>query len=144
MVGGRHGLLSNTSTNGNVNSYGNSDNFNRYQRVDLESGYGTINKIKPKQRFRDAIEHTLRDNRANELKRKLIHQIDHDALEVYRKSEESVCDTLGLARLDADTVATAQKHKEQKSTPVLRRAEPTSRRLGRSRHGRDIAGRRHC
>ena len=101
MVGGRRGLLNSNSTNGNINGYGNTE------RVDLESGYGTINKIKPKQRFRDAIEHTLRDNRANELKRKLIDQVDHEALEVYRKSEESVCDSLDLVNLDADMVITA-------------------------------------
>lgn len=83
---------SNGNGNGNINSYGDPDDFTRYKRVDLESGYGTINKIKPKQRFRDAIEHTLRDHRANELKRKLIGQVDHDALEVYRKSQESVRD----------------------------------------------------
>ena len=104
MVGGRRELL---NSNGNINSYGNPDQFTKYQRVDLESGYGTINKIKPKQRFRDAIEHTLRDNRANELKRKLIDQIDHDALEVYRKSEESVCDRHDSGGPDADMVATA-------------------------------------
>lgn len=100
MVGGRRGLLNSNGTNGNP------DQFTGYQRVDLESGYGTINKIKPKQRFRDAIEHTLRDNRANELKRKLIDQIDHEALEVYRKSDESVCDRLNLTRRDAN-IATA-------------------------------------
>jgi hypothetical protein len=92
MVGGRHRLLSTSNVNGNVNTYGDPEQFTKYQRVDLESGYGAIGQIKPRQRFRDAIEQTLRDNRANDLKRKLIDKIDHDALEVYRKSDESVCD----------------------------------------------------
>ncbi|EUC33541.1 hypothetical protein COCVIDRAFT_13222 [Bipolaris victoriae FI3] len=90
MVGGRHRLLSTGNTKGNINSYGDPEQFTKYQRVDLESGYGATNKIKPRQRFRDAIEQTLRDNHANGLKRKLIDNIDHDALEVYRKSEESL------------------------------------------------------
>jgi hypothetical protein len=89
MVGGRRTLLSNNS-NGNVNSRGDPEEFSKYNRVDLESGYGTINPIRPRQRFRDAIEHTVKENRARDLKHKLIHQVDHDALEVYRKSETSV------------------------------------------------------
>ena len=87
MVGGRQLL---NGSNGNVNSRGNPEQFTKYQRVDLESGYGAINPVKPRQRFRDAIEQTVKDNRASGLKRKLIDKVDHDALEVYRKSEESV------------------------------------------------------
>lgn len=82
MVGSRRNVL-----NGHHN---NNEQFDKYQRVDLEHGYGAINPLKPRQRFRDAIESTVRDNRANEMKRKLIDNVDHDALEIYRKSEESV------------------------------------------------------
>ncbi|KNG47205.1 cation diffusion facilitator 10 [Stemphylium lycopersici] len=90
MVGSRRNLLSSHASNGNVNSHGNPEQFNKYQRVDLESGYGAINPIKPKQRFRDAIEQTLKDNRASNMKRQLIDNVDHGALEIYRKSEESL------------------------------------------------------
>ncbi|EFQ87509.1 hypothetical protein PTT_16952 [Pyrenophora teres f. teres 0-1] len=82
---GRRNILS-----GHHNGNKNNEQFDKYQRVDLEHGYGAINPIKPKQRFRDAIEATVRDNRANEMKQKLIDNVDHDALEVYRKSEESL------------------------------------------------------
>ncbi|KAI0569315.1 cation efflux family protein [Pyrenophora tritici-repentis] len=82
---GRRNILS-----GHHNGNKNNEQFDKYQRVDLEHGYGAINPLKPKQRFRDAIEATVRDNRANEMKQKLIDNVDHDALEVYRKSEESL------------------------------------------------------
>jgi len=85
MVGSRRNILS-----GHHNGNGNNEQFDKYQRVDLEHGYGAINPLKPRQRFRDAIDSTVRDNRANEMKKKLIDNVDHDALEVYRKSEESV------------------------------------------------------
>jgi len=85
MVGSRRNILS-----GHGNGNGNNEQFDKYQRVDLENGYGAINPLKPRQRFRDAIESTVRDNRANEMKKKLIDNVDHDALEIYRKSDESV------------------------------------------------------
>lgn len=103
MVGSRRNLLSSNGSNGNVNSHGNPEQFNQYQRVDLESGYGAINPIKPKQRFRDAIEQTMKDNRASDMKRQLIDNVDHEALEIYRKSEESVCFQRCLDNLNADS-----------------------------------------
>jgi hypothetical protein len=91
MVGKRRNILNSNYSNGNVNSRGDPNQFNKYQRVDLESGYGSIRSAKPTKRFRDAIDQTVKDNRANEMKQKLIDNIDHEALEIYRKSDESVC-----------------------------------------------------
>ncbi|KAF2854338.1 hypothetical protein T440DRAFT_486910 [Plenodomus tracheiphilus IPT5] len=89
MVGTRRSLLRSGSNNSNI-SNGNGDNFNKYKRVDLESGYGSINPIpNSRRRFRDAIEQTMQDNRAAEMKKKLIDNVDHEALEIYRKSDES-------------------------------------------------------
>lgn len=85
MVGTRRNLLSRNSANGNKG-----DDFTKYKRVDLESGYGSINPLNPRQKFRDAINQTMHDNRALDMKKKLIDNVDHDALEIYRKSDESV------------------------------------------------------
>lgn len=90
MVGGRRRALETTGSYGNGNGNGNNKNDNGYDRGDLESAYGSINKIKPQQRFRDAIQNTIQDNRIAEMKKHLIDKVDHDALEIYRKSEESV------------------------------------------------------
>ncbi|KAF1851043.1 uncharacterized protein K460DRAFT_273143 [Cucurbitaria berberidis CBS 394.84] len=87
MVGTRRNLL---GGNGNVNGNGKGNDFNKYQRVDLESGYGSINPVRPRQKFRDAIEQTLREHRATDMKKKLIENVDHAALEKYRKSDESL------------------------------------------------------
>jgi hypothetical protein len=84
MVGKRRNLLNGHDSNGNSNA------SKKYQRIDLEAGYAGIDPIKPRQRFRDLIDQTLKDNRANDMKRKLIDSIDHEALEIYRKSDESV------------------------------------------------------
>jgi hypothetical protein len=84
MVGARRTLLNKTS------SYGNDNGYDKNLRQDVESGYGSINNIKPKHKFRDAIKQTLYTNRANEMKKKLIDNVDHEELEIYRKSEESV------------------------------------------------------
>ncbi|CAG5188002.1 uncharacterized protein ALTATR162_LOCUS11844 [Alternaria atra] len=90
MVGTRRNILNSHNSNGDIHSRGNLNEVNKYQRVDLESGYGAINPVKPRKRFRDAIDQTLRENRANEMKQKLIDNIDHEALEIYRKSDESL------------------------------------------------------
>lgn len=87
MVGDRRRVL---STTGSVYGNGSSKNSNGYDRADLEAAYGSINPVKPRQRFRDAIQCTIQDNRTAELKKKLIDNVDHEALEKYRKSEESV------------------------------------------------------
>ncbi len=63
---------------------------NGHDRSDLEAAYGSINPVKPRQRFRDAIHSTIQDKRTAEMKKKLIDGVDHEALEKYRKSEESV------------------------------------------------------
>ncbi|KAF1933526.1 uncharacterized protein M421DRAFT_199459 [Didymella exigua CBS 183.55] len=89
MVGGRRRALDSTGS-----FYGNGKGTNKnddgYTRSDLEAAYGSINKIKPRQRFRDAITNTIQDNRTAEMKKKLIDNVDHEALEKYRKSEESL------------------------------------------------------
>lgn len=90
MVGSRRRLLSQGSDYGNGYSNGNGGDIDRNQRADLESGYGTIKKVAPKQRFRDAIHQSLHTQRAGEMKKKLIDNVDHDVLEKFRKSETSV------------------------------------------------------
>ena len=88
MVGGRRRALETTW------SYTNGDDAkkksNGHDRTDLEAAYGSINPVKPRQRFRDAIQNTNQENRTAEMKKKLIDNVDHEALEKYRKSEESV------------------------------------------------------
>jgi hypothetical protein len=90
MVGTRRNLLKHGSDYGSINGDETGDGFDKHQRVDLESGYGSINPVHPKQRFRDAISQTIHDNRAMEMKKKLIENVDHTELEHFRKSDESV------------------------------------------------------
>lgn len=90
MVGTRRNLLSHNSSYVNPNGNETGNDFDKYQRVDLESGYGSINPVKPKQKFRDAVKHTIHENRAVEMKKKLIENVDHQLLEHSRKSEEAV------------------------------------------------------
>jgi hypothetical protein len=63
---------------------------NGYERADVEAAYGSIKPLKPRQRFRDAIQYTIQDQRTADMKKKLIDAVDHEALEKFRKSEESV------------------------------------------------------
>ncbi|KAH7074673.1 hypothetical protein BKA63DRAFT_319118 [Paraphoma chrysanthemicola] len=90
MVGTRRNLLKHGSDYGSINETENGNGFDKYQRVDLESGYGSINPVHPKQRFRDAISQTIHENRAIEMKKQLIENVDHNELEHFRKSEESL------------------------------------------------------
>jgi hypothetical protein len=87
MVGTRRNLLSHNSSYGNENT---GPNANGHQHVDVESGYGSINPVKRNQRFRDAIKQTMYDRRADDMKQKLIDNVDHKMLEHFRKSDESV------------------------------------------------------
>ena len=87
MVGGRRRVLETTGSFYKNESHKKS---NGHDRTDLEAAYGSINPLKPRQRFRDAIQSTVQDNRTAEMKKKLIDNVDHEALEKYRKSEESV------------------------------------------------------
>ncbi|OAL02552.1 hypothetical protein IQ06DRAFT_245103 [Phaeosphaeriaceae sp. SRC1lsM3a] len=86
MVGQRHGLLNGKSYE-SVDAGNGPDND---RRADVENGYGTINPSRAKYRFRDAIKQTMYENRANDMKRKLIDNVDHELLEKYRKSDESL------------------------------------------------------
>lgn len=91
MVGTRRNLFnpeSDSANNGNVNGNGHGNGFESYS--DIENGYGSINPVHPKQRFRDAVKQTIHDCRANEMKQKLIDNVDHELLEHFRKSDESV------------------------------------------------------
>ena len=94
MVGTRRNLLNEESRdNGDSNGNAQVSNSTKYDRVDLETGYGSINPLTPRERFRDAIQTTMKDIRAQEMKKKLIENVDHSALEIYRKSEQSVRST---------------------------------------------------
>lgn len=87
MVGTRRNLL---NSHNSSYSNGHANSFDSYRRVDLESGYGSINPLPPRQKFRDAVKQTIHDQRADEMKKKLIENVDHEQLEIFRKSEESV------------------------------------------------------
>ena len=112
MVGTRRNILNSHNSNGNINSRSNANEFSKYQRVDLEGGYGGNNPVKSKKRFRDAIDQTVKDNRANEMKKKLIDNIDHEALEFFRKSDESVRLIHTSICSDANMCSSAQIHQE--------------------------------
>jgi hypothetical protein len=89
MVGGRRRALE-TQTSSYTNAHDSRKAANGNIYGDLEAAYGSINPRKPRQRFRDAIEQTIQDYRITEMKKELIDNVDHEALEKYRKSEESV------------------------------------------------------
>ena len=48
-------------------------------------------KLPLNMRFRDAADMAVEDQRREEIKKKLIHGIDRDSLETYRKSHDEVC-----------------------------------------------------
>ena len=116
MVGGRRQALE-THTLLYTNAYDSKQKSNGYVRNDLEAAYGSINHPKSRMRFRDAVQDTIRTNRTAEMKKKLIDNVDHEALEKYRKSEESVRRQIG-AFCDATTNSNriAQNHQEQESS----------------------------
>jgi GTPase SAR1 family protein len=88
MVGGRRRALDTQTSYNDVHD--SKTKSNGYQREDLEAAYGSINPPNPRQRFRDAIQNTIQDHRTAEMKKQLIDNVDHEVLEKYRKSEESV------------------------------------------------------
>jgi len=90
MVGSRRNLLSQTSSYNNSQSTQNGHGYDKLQRGDIESGYGSINHVNSRQRFKDAIKQTVHGVRAMEMKKKLIENVDHQMLEHFRKSDESV------------------------------------------------------
>jgi hypothetical protein len=67
-----------------------SSGHGEHQHSDLESGNGFNNKPAPRQRFRDAIDATISKSRAQELKKALLDNVDHEALEKFRKSDDQV------------------------------------------------------
>lgn len=64
--------------------------YNKYDHVDLENGNGSSIQSRPRQRFRDAVETSMSQGRAMELKKKLLENVDSYALEKFRKSDEEV------------------------------------------------------
>jgi len=62
--------------------------YNKYDHADIETGHGTGKAGRA--RFRDAIETTLSQNRAKEMKKTLLETVDRNALEKFRKSDEQV------------------------------------------------------
>lgn len=64
--------------------------YDRYDHVDLENGNGQHKSIHPRVRFRDAVEDTMDQKRAKELKKKLLGSMDYKGMEKFRKSDEEV------------------------------------------------------
>jgi hypothetical protein len=81
MVAGRRRELFSESS-GQENSY------NKYDHADIEAGHGTDKAGRAG--FRDAIETTLSQNRAKEMKKTLLETVDRNALEKFRKSNKEV------------------------------------------------------
>lgn len=116
MVGTRRNLLSDDSSYSN----GNGNDFNKYHRIDLESNYGSINPVPARKKFRDAIDQTIQSNRAMQMKKQLIDNVDHEELEMYRKSEESVRAKSVYGFCSNETnFQKAKMHKKQKGTRIL-------------------------
>lgn len=118
--------------------------YNRYDHVDLENGNAQNNTLRPRQRFRDAIETTIDQARGIEMKKKLLESVDREGLEQYRKSDEEVrlCNFDMRAMADSDCLSLVEANQEQKGAPLLRGAEWPLGRLARGRHGGHVAGRR--
>jgi nucleosome binding factor SPN SPT16 subunit len=125
MVSGRRRALE--SRNSEFDSDGHKWASYNNQRRDVETGSDAIKPSRQRQRFRDAIEQTMRETRAIEMKKKLIDNVDHEALEKYRKSEESVCVLcVGSRDIIAD-IRSAKGHQLEKSPSVLRGAKSSYR-----------------
>lgn len=112
MVGGRRQALE-TATSYTNGKDSRKKSLNEYERLDLEASYGSINPMKPRQRFRDAIQTTIQSNRTAELKKKLIDNVDHEILEKFRKSDESVRELMETMIMQTTNGSmTAQNHQE--------------------------------
>lgn len=59
-------------------------------QFDVENGNPAPPKPHPRVRFRDAVESTMSQQHARELKQQLLENVDHNALEKFRKSDEEV------------------------------------------------------
>ncbi|KAF1994219.1 hypothetical protein P154DRAFT_448164 [Amniculicola lignicola CBS 123094] len=66
------------------------DQDRTYHHTDLENGNGVTNRARPRRRFHDAIEAAIEENRAREMKHKLLDSVDYKNLEQYRKSDEEL------------------------------------------------------
>ena len=61
-----------------------------YRHLDLESGNGSPRTAHPRTRFRDAVDATMNKQHAMELKKQLLENVDHNALEKFRKTDEEL------------------------------------------------------
>lgn len=112
MVASRHReLFCGSSGNGH----------DKHDHTDLEDGNGKNCSPHPRQRFRDAIETTTNQKHAKELKKQLLENVDCEALEKFRKSDEEVGSGLAerLAQSQALTSNIVGNHPQQKGTPLL-------------------------
>jgi hypothetical protein len=64
--------------------------YSKYDHVDLENGNGEHATVHPRMRFRDAIETTMSQSRALDMKKKLLETMNHEFMEKFRLSEEEV------------------------------------------------------
>ncbi|KAJ4353708.1 uncharacterized protein N0V89_005438 [Didymosphaeria variabile] len=62
----------------------------QYRYLDLENGNGQPHVPHPRQRFRDAVDATVSKQHAIDLKKQLLEDVDHNALEKFRKSDEDL------------------------------------------------------
>ncbi|KAL5406509.1 hypothetical protein PMIN03_007752 [Paraphaeosphaeria minitans] len=62
----------------------------QYRHLDLENGNGNPYTPHPRQRFRDAIDATMTKQHAVDLKKQLLENVDSNALEKFRKSDEEL------------------------------------------------------
>lgn len=124
MVSGRRRALEthNSGLDSNSQEWASQDRIRR----DVETGYDAIKPSRHRKRFRDAIEQTMHESRAVAMKKKLLDNVDHDALEKYRKSDESVRVLSPGLRGTADNL-TAESHSLQEGPGILRRAKPPHR-----------------
>jgi nucleosome binding factor SPN SPT16 subunit len=77
-------------------SAGQENAYNKYDHADIEAGHSTSKAGRA--RFRDAIETTLSQNRAKEMKKTLLETVDRNALEKFRKSDEEVRNYITMSR----------------------------------------------
>ncbi|KAH7122668.1 hypothetical protein B0J11DRAFT_464667 [Dendryphion nanum] len=62
----------------------------KYDHLDLENGNAQNKSLHPRLRFRDAIEATIDQNRAHQMKNLLLSSMDHEAMEKFRKKDEEI------------------------------------------------------
>lgn len=84
--------------------------YNKHDHTDLESGNGENYTRRPRQRFRDAIETTMNQEHAKNLKKQLLETVDHKGLEKFRKSDDDVGRLAPIARTSLMQPSLAEKY----------------------------------